>query len=132
MVEKGSLCVRTVPLQPLRDMREVKGAYDEVVHRGVQEESSREDYMHVILTDDEDVPDALAKLRTVYPNLMKLDYDNIRTRTASKFEEGAQLEKKTELELLGEFYEKQNGTPLNDAQKAYAASLWERIQEELS
>ena len=132
MGEKGALCVRTVPLQPLRDMREVKGPYDEVVHRGVQEGSSREDYMHVILTDDEDVPDALAKLRTVYPNLMKLDYDNTRTQTASKFEEGAQLEKKTELELLGEFYEKQNGTPLNDAQKAYAASLWERIQEELS
>lgn len=130
--EKGSLEVRAVPLAPLRDLREVKGSYDEVVYRGNQEGQLRDDYMHVILTDEEDVPDALQKLRTVYPNLMKLDYDNTRTRTAAFFDEGAERENKSEIELLDEFYEKQNGISLNDAQRKYSLSLLEKIKEELA
>ena len=38
------------------------------------------DYLQITLTDEEDVPGALQKLRTVYPNLMRLEYDNKRTR----------------------------------------------------
>ena len=86
----------------------------------------------MILTDEEDVPDALQKLRTVYPNLMKLDYDNTRTRTAAFFDEGAERENKSEIELLDEFYEKQNGISLNDAQRKYSLSLLEKIKEELA
>lgn len=130
--ETGALDVRTVPLAPLRDLREVKGAYDEVVYGANQETSGRSDYMHVILTDEEDVPDALQKLRIVYPNLMKLDYDNTRTRTSASFEEGAARENKSAIELLDAFYEKQNGAPLNEAQRDYSLALLEKIKEELA
>ena len=46
-----------------------------------------DDYLHVVLTDEEDVPDALARLRTIYPNIMKLDYDNRRTRARRIWED---------------------------------------------
>ncbi len=79
MKEKGTVIRTEVPLHPLRDLREVRGSYDEVVHAGLHD-PAKEDYLRVILTDEDDVIDAVAKLRCVYPNLMRLSYDNLRTR----------------------------------------------------
>ena len=79
LCEKGVVSVETVPLHPLRDLREVKGCYDEVVYHGLHD-PAKEDYIRVVLTDEEDILDAAAKLRCVYPNLMRLAYDNRRTR----------------------------------------------------
>ncbi len=131
MREKGDLDIRTVPLIPLRDMREVRGTYDEVTLKANYEGTNTEDYLRVVLTDEQDVPDAVAKLRIIYPNLMRLDYDNLRTRTQWNAEAIPEEDRRSALELVDLFYEKQNGTPLDEAQKGYAASLLERIKEEL-
>ena len=61
----------------MRDMVEIRGSYSQVMARDFYEGTSyREDYTHVILTDEEEVPEAIGKLRSVYRNLMKMDYDN--------------------------------------------------------
>ena len=131
MAEKGSLVVRTVPLKPKRDLREVRGAFDELMHPVVPEGASLEDYVHAILTDEEDVPDAVSRLRAVYPNLMKLDYDNTRTRYTDTPMGGAEdTEKKTEIQLFEELYEKQNGQPMSDEQRAFSLRLLEQCKEE--
>lgn len=129
MAEKGSLTVREIPLTPERDLREIRGTYDELMLRENYVDTHRDDYLRVILTDEEDVPNAMARLRTVYPNIMKLDYDNTRTRTSPSIAQVETLEKKSEMELFGEFYEQQNGRALSDEQRALAASLFERIRE---
>ncbi|MBQ9251645.1 MAG: exonuclease SbcCD subunit D [Clostridia bacterium] len=127
--KKGNLQIRTVPLRPRRDLREIRGTYDELTLRRNYEGTQREDYLHVILTDEEDVPDAMARLRTVYPNLMKLDYDNLRTRSAALLEEAEDREQKDELGLFTEFYEKQNGQPMNEVQRELAARLMRKLKE---
>ena len=71
----------------------------------------------------------MSKLRIIYPNLMKLDYDNKRTR-AGIILEGTEDQQRSPLELLEEFYEKQNGQPMGEEQRAFAKSLMERIWEE--
>lgn len=91
--EKGDVSVERVMLHPLRDLREVRGTYEEVVHMGLHD-PAKEDYIRVILTDEEDVVDAVAKLRCVYPNLMRLAYDNLRTRAYR--EANVQVTEKTE------------------------------------
>ena len=79
--EKGVVSVRTVPLTPMRDLVELRGTYEELTFRGFYDGTSYpRDYVHITLTDEEDIPDAVSKLRIIYPNLMKLDYDNKRTR----------------------------------------------------
>lgn len=81
--EKGAVDVRTVPLTPLRDLREIRGSYDELTARSFYEHTTyRSDYLHLILTDEQDVFDAVGRLRAIYPYLMTLDYDNARTRAA--------------------------------------------------
>ena len=128
--EKGAVSVRTVPLTPMRDLAELRGTYEELTFRGFYQGTSYpRDYVHITLTDEEDIPDAVSKLRIIYPNLMKLDYDNKRTRAGIVLER-AEDQQRSPLELLEEFYEKQNGQPMGEEQRAFAKSLMERIWEE--
>lgn len=127
--EKGSVTLRTIPLKPLRDLREIKGTYDELTARSFYTDENREDYLHIILTDEEDVPNALGRLRTVYPNLMKLTYDNRRTRSDASVWELEATERRTPLELLTDFYRQQNGDTLSEQQREYALNCIREIWE---
>ena len=75
------------------------------------------------------IPDAISKLRLVYPNLMKVEYDNTRTRSQGTLESVEKIEQKTPLELFKEFYEKQNNQPMQTQQEEYMKQLIEEIQE---
>ena len=79
------------------------------------------------LTDEDDVPEAIGKLRAVYPNLLKLDYDNSRSRGSAEILGAAEVERRSPLELFGAFYEQQNNQPLSDAQRAYLTRLIDQI-----
>ena len=125
--EKGTLEIRTVPLTPERDMHEIRGTYEEIASKNFYENTTyRSDYMHVTLTDETDVPDAMAKLRVIYRNLMTLSYDNTRTRARTELGAAAETEKKTPLDLFAEFYEKQNGAPMDEEQRAFVKELIEK------
>lgn len=128
--EKGSCLIRTIPLLPRRDMREIKSSYLKLTAKSSYEGTKVEDYLHITLTDEEDIPDAIRKLRVIYPNLMKLDYDNQRTRYHLKFVEAEAIEQKSPMELFMEFYEKQNNQPMSLEQKEYTMQLIEKIWEE--
>ena len=129
--EKGNLTVRTVPLVPQRDLVELRGTYEQLTFRGFYQGTSYpEDYVHITLTDEEDIPDAVRKLRVIYPYLMKLDYDNRRTRTEVSLEGAQDVQQKSPLELLEEFYQQQNGQPMGQEQQAFARELMEQIWEE--
>ena len=131
LAEKGSLSVKTVPLVPMRDMVEIKGKYDEITLKSFYENTSyQEDYIHITLTDEEDIVDAIGKLRTVYHNLMKLDYDNKRTRSVSQVDGAVDVETKTPIELFFDFYELQNNQPMSDEQKAFVEYLIEQVWED--
>ena len=130
LAQKGNLTLRTVPLTPLRDMRELRGTYGELTARENYWGTAVEDYLHIILTDEEDVPEAVGRLRVIYPNLMKLTYDNTRTRASGVLEISEQIRRKTPLELFGELYEAQNNQPLSSTQEDYVRELIKSIWEE--
>ena len=129
--EKGRLQVRTVPLIPRHDLREIRGTYNDLMLKSNYEHTAVDDYLRVILTDEEDVPDALARLRTVYPNIMRLEYDNIRTHTSAMLDSMEKVEQKTETEIFCEFYEIQNGQPMSEEQRAFSRMLMDRVKEEM-
>ena len=131
MEEKGKTAVRTVPLKPLQDMRDIRCTYNEKKKKKNYAGTDVEDYLHIILTDEDDVPDAKARLRTVYPNIMKLDYDNSRTRYSGRAEISEEMEQKSEIELFEEFFEKQNGRAMSEEQRLFSEQLLDRIREEM-
>ena len=128
--EKGMLEIHTVPLIPRRDMVELKGSYQQLTLREFYENTTyQEDYTHITLTDEEDIPDAVAKLRAVYHNLMKLDYDNPRPRHSAAISGAENVETRSPIDLFAEFYELQNGLPMSAEQTELVASLIEKIWE---
>lgn len=128
--EKGDVQVCTVALTPLRELREIRGSYDELTARSFYEHTTyRSDYLHLILTDEQDVFDAMSRLRTIYPYLMTLDYDNARTRAAGGMSVPAETERRTPLELFEALYTRQNHQPMSEVQRAYIAQLMEQIME---
>ena len=129
--EKGSLSVREIPLAPLHEMKEIKGNYTDLTFKGYYDAHPelKDSYLHITLTDEEDVPDAAAKLRVIYPLLMKLDYDNTRTRNQQRVTALSEVEKKTPMELFDAFFEMQNGQTMSAEQKQYVETLIEKIWE---
>lgn len=126
--EKGNVKITTIPLIPKHDMREIKGTYNEVTLKSNYQDTNVEDYIHITLTDEEDIPDATGKLRLIYPNLMKIDYDNIRTRN-NNIINNSNSKERTPFELFSELFEKQNNQPMNDTQSEYIKSAIKDIWE---
>ena len=128
---KGDLTVRTVPLAAKRDMVEIKGAYKDITLKSFYENTTyQEDYMHITLTDEEDIVDGVGKLRTIYHNLMKLDYDNNRTRTVSRIDGAVNAETRSPLDLFADFYELQNNQHMSEEQTEFMKDLIEKIWED--
>jgi exonuclease SbcD len=132
LFEKGTVKISQIPLVPLRDMHEIKGTYNSVMMRDFYKDTTyTEDYMHITLTDEDDIPDAIGRLRTVYHNLMKLDYDNLRTRGENIIDNIKYVESKTPLEHFSEFYELQNNQPMSQMQHEFIKNLIENLGEDL-
>ncbi|MBP7349002.1 MAG: exonuclease SbcCD subunit D, partial [Butyrivibrio sp.] len=83
LAEKGKVQIQEHILKPLHDLREIRGTYEELTARKNYADTDVEDYLHITLTDEEDIMDVMDKLHTIYPNIMKLDYDNLRTRNSN-------------------------------------------------
>ena len=120
---KGQMDITAYPVKPLHDMRKIKGTYAELTDRQNYIGTDTDDYILATLTDEEDVPDAIGRLRSIYPNIMQLDYDNIRTRTRNTIEAVDINTAKAPLELFGEFYKLQNNQPLNETQSQIMQDL---------
>lgn len=123
--------VRAVPLRPKRDLVELRGSYEEVTLKSFYENTSwQEDYVHIILTDEEDIPEGAARLRTIYHNLMKLSYDNRRTQGGFSVIEAPDEREQSPVELFGDFYEKQNNQKMSEAQQAFVETLMKQVWED--
>lgn len=125
--KKGKLSIEEVPLCPMRDLREIKGTYLEITDRNFYDKFNREDYIHATLTDENDIPEAIGRLRSVYPNIMKLDYDNTRTRGNRVVGDLADEIQRSPAELFAEFYQTCNNSALSDEQKDYIDGVIKEI-----
>ena len=127
--------VREVPLTPKHDVREIKGTFAELVspefqRRQLAEGLELDDFVYVKLTDENDVPDAVLKLRGIYPNLMMLDYDNERTRNQHITVGDGKVERKTPMELFGEFFSDMTKRELNEEESEFVQDIIDGIWEE--
>lgn len=125
--EKGNIAVSTLPLDPIRPWREIRGTYEALTAKAFYHGTDLpESYLRVILTNQEDVPDAYAKLRTIYHNLMVIRYDNDRTRQEAVMD-AVDTQSQTPLELFRALYETQNNQPMGPEQEKLLTELIEKI-----
>ncbi len=125
--EKGDLKVSEIPLVPELDMREIKGCFEDI-YSG----EGCNDLVHITLTDEQDISDAIRKLRKVYPNVLRLDYDNKRTQMNTGLAALEVKEGKTPAELFSEFYFQRNNAHMSEVQLEFVKELINNIWEEQS
>ena len=126
---KGELNLELRPLTPKHDLRSIRGTFVELTDKAFYDGTATDDYLRIILTDEEDVPEAIGQLRVIYPNIMKLTYDNTRTRTNQIIDGAVDVQRKSPLELFDELYELQNNQSMSDEQRNFMLELIESIWE---
>lgn len=131
MQEKGCVDIHQIALHPKRDMELLRGTFASLTAPDFLQTHDTQNYFKITLTDEEDIPNALTRLRTYYPNMMLLEYDNTRTRAHTDISGADHAEQKSPLQLFDELYEKQNGQPMSDTQRAFAMQLIREIWEDL-
>lgn len=127
--KKGELHISTAALTPKRDLREIRGTYMELTDKAYYAGTETEDYLHVTLTDEQEIPEAVRRLRTIYPHIMKLDYDNARTQAGQQATAAEQEKERTPFELFEAFYRMQNNQTLDAEQTAYLKMRMEELWE---
>ena len=126
---KGDVRTRLLPLRPLRDVRLLRGPYNELISREFYSALNTDDYVQIVLTDEDEVPDAMRKLQGVYRHILSLKYANRRTE-----EDGADIEapedagRKPPIDLFKEFYLLQNNQECSGAQEAVLQALLEELK----
>lgn len=129
--EKGNIDIELVPLIPIRDMRIIKGPIEKLLDKEIYSKGNVNDYLNVVLTDEDYVVDAIGKLRTIYPNVLKLEYQNKRTIILSSVESKEfEIKSKSPIELFEDFYLKQNNIELNDDRKKIVKSVIKEVSNE--
>ncbi len=122
--EKGDMTLEPLPFAPLREMITLRGSYAQVSDPAC----AREDYMEIVLTDEDDIPEAFGRLRDLYPNLLHLRYDNARTR-AGDMDVIAVRAQRTPQAWMALLFEEQNGRAMDEEQRALidelAKDIWE-------
>lgn len=110
--------VRTLPLHPLHEMREVKGPLDALLSMPYSE-----DYIRAVVTDEDVPPDARITLQTVFPNLMRFAVQNSRTAHEVEIDPTESVSLRDPLSLFAEFYEQQNGKAPDEVRLALMKEL---------
>ena len=128
--EKNNIILSTHQLQPLHDLREIKGSYEQITLKSNYQNTNLLDYVAITLTNEDPIPDAVSKLRIIYPNLMKLTYDNSKTKLNQNFSGEIEVENKSPIQLFGDFFKIQNNSEMTKEQKDFITKIIQEIWEE--
>lgn len=116
-------------LKPLRDMREIKGTIRQLME-GEIKLGNQEDYMQVTLTDEEEILDAIGKVRTVFPNVMQICLENRRYARQQQIRaEEQDILHQDPLQLFAEFYKMQNNIELEEEEAEKIKTIFEEVRQ---
>lgn len=128
--EKGNIEIKEIPVKPLHDLKTIKGKFSKITSEEFYKELKKEDYYRAVLTDEDDILNAIGKLKSIYPNLMSMEYDNTRTRSYSVVDNVETGEAKSPLDYFEEFFEKQNARKMSEKQRNYLLEILGEAREE--
>ena len=119
---KGDIGIREILLVPKRDWVVKKGRFADLILE------KSDDYVKVLLTDTDDVYNAMTRLRDSYPNILFMDYERAQSASSYGFADIEAVKSSSPAELFGEFYRSQNGgRELSDRQAEIVKQLFEEI-----
>lgn len=100
--KKGDVSIELKKLNPLRDMRHLKGKMKQLL--GKDNIKSTNDFIYATLTDEEIINDAMGIFQQYYPNTIKINYDNSHTHEMEQVDFSNITEDKSFFEMFFDFY----------------------------
>ncbi len=132
-IENGIVSTRFLPVPPglTRTLATLTGTYDTLMDKSFRDACPHgEDYLYLILDEATPVPDAMARLSTVYPRIVRLAYKHLlgQAATADGDTTDDAAEKLSPETVFASFFARQNDEPLSQEEAAYIRGLladWE-------
>ena len=127
---KEDINISKIPLIPIKDMRVIKGPFDKLISKEIVNLENKNDYLDVILTDDDYIINAIGKLRKFYPNILKLEYEN--RISSNDVSDNIDIDKSnmSPIDLFSEFYKMQNGIELPAKKKKIIEEVIKEVSDE--
>lgn len=117
--------IKELPLKQLRDVRLLKGTLKELLEPS-EISANKDDYVSIILTDEEELYKPLDKLQNVYSHILELRLDNTRTRNI--LEDSDNIEKITNpLEAFEQFFEKMQGRAMSEEEQVIMTDIINKL-----
>jgi len=112
MKEKGNMQISLLALEPMRDLRHLKGPLKMLLdERNV---SAPDDFIYATLTDEDVISEAMGIFRQTYPNTLRIDYDNSHTRQSGSLDMADFTETRSFAELIADFYRQMYGCEISE------------------
>lgn len=109
---KGKVEIELVPIKPMRNMRHLRGKIKDILDKASV--TAPEDFIYATLTDEEIISDAMGIFQQVYPNTVKIDYDNSHTREIEQVDISKIAENRSFAELISDFYRQIYGCEISE------------------
>lgn len=116
-----------IPLNPVRDMRTVRGTLTEILEQA-HLDPQREDFIRAELEDKEGLHEPMRRLKEMYPNALEIKHLSKTNQNAAQTETSFQeLQKQDISELFAEFYQHICAEELNEEQQKLVVDVVEQI-----
>lgn len=125
----GNCSIQLLPIQPRNDLRVLKGTLEEILSKA-KEDARSNDYVQVILTDDEALLNPMARVREHYPNVMELKKERFQVRQGEQLAAAGEQLKRSELDLFEDFFSQVHHQQLNDEQRQQLEAVLAQIAEQ--
>ena len=129
IVDADDFSVQTILLKPLHDMRMIKGSIENILSKEVINAADSDDYLHITLTDKDNIIDAMDKVRSAYPNVMQLEFERDMKGNTKGVYEATGVGTKPDNELFYDFYKLQNGVEIDSEKAELVDSILEEVKE---
>ena len=116
-----------IPLVPLRDVRRIRGKLEELLNPETYSGTNTSDFLHITLTDEGEIPDAQARLAGVYENVVEIVFEREKDILGAAEIDADFINSKTPQELFAQFFEEQNGIPMNEEQRETVNEIMEEL-----
>lgn len=124
-----SVKIERIPAVPKRDFVRLQGTFDEIVSREFRQSVNPEDYVYIVLEDEQEVFQAFEKLSSIYERLLKIEYSHLHKGISAQDLQNVQTKMKSFEEIACEFFELQNGIEPSPQQKEALFDAWEAVHE---
>ena len=112
------------PLQPLREVRMIRGRLEDILAAGGEEVS--QDYVSITLTDEQEPYQPRERLERLFSRILEVKIDNTRTNMLAPDETSPEMVSDPQ-EIFHRFFWQMQGRKMNDGEQPVMEEIFQRI-----